>query len=119
MSYNRITSTLAAEMTTIKAHWNSVISTLGSRCATIDIKDLFLNSKLKDYEHMKRHESLTLQEFITACNLQNILGNNDFFCMEMRDGMCGYPKAGRLTHNKLVQHLAPHGCALVKFTPGL
>ena len=39
--------------------------------------------------------------------------------MEIRDGMRSLPQAGRLAHDKLVQYLALHGHALVKFTRGL
>lgn len=119
MSYNGITSTPAAAITTIKAYCNSVISTPGSRCATISIKDFYLNSKLKGYEHMKKHKTLTLQEFINAHKLQNILGDDDFFCIEIKGGMHGLPQADRLRHNELVQYLAPYRCAPVKFTPEL
>ena len=69
MSYDGIISIPAAAITMIKTYWNSVVSTPDSRCATIDIKDFYLNSKLKDYECMKTHETLTPQEFINACKL--------------------------------------------------
>ena len=69
VSHNGIMSTPTAAITTIKAHWNSVISSPGSKYATIDIKDFYLNSKLKDYEYMKIHKSLLPQEFINLYNL--------------------------------------------------
>jgi len=119
VSYDGVTSTPTAAITTIKAHWNSVISTPGSRYATIDIKDFYLNSKLREYEYMKIHKNLIPQEFIDLYDLKSILGNDDFFYMEIRGGMYGLPQAGRLAHDELVQHLAPYGYAPVKFTPGL
>lgn len=39
--------------------------------------------------------------------------------MEIRGGMHGLPQAGRLAHDELVAHLAPHGYSPVRFTPGL
>ena len=69
ISYDGITSIPVAVITTIKAHWDSVILTPGSRCATINIKDFYLNSKLKDYECIKMHKTLMLQEFIDAHKL--------------------------------------------------
>ena len=69
ISNDKTTSTPAAAITTIKTHWNSVISSKGARCATLDIKDFYLNSKLKDYEHTKRHVLLFPDKFIHLCNL--------------------------------------------------
>ena len=119
ISYNGVTSTPTAGITTIKAHWNSVISTPGSKYATIDIKDYYLNSKLKEYEYMRIHISLIPQEFIDLYNLQSIVGDDGFVYIEIRGGMYGLPQAGRLAHEELVQHLAPYGYAPVQFTPGL
>ena len=69
ISHDGTTRTPAAAITTIKTHWNSVISSKGARCATLDIKDFYLNSKLKDYEHTKRHVLLFPDKFIHLCNL--------------------------------------------------
>ena len=63
ISYDGITSTPTAAITTIKDHWNLVISTKGARYATLDIKDFYLNSQLKDYKCMKMHVSLFPEEF--------------------------------------------------------
>ena len=51
---------------------------------------------------MKIHKSLIPQEFIDLYNLQSILGDDDFFYMEIRGGMYGLPQAGRLAHDELV-----------------
>ena len=93
ISYSGITSTPTAAITTIKAHWNSVISTPGSKYATLDIKDFYLNSKLKEYEYMKMHISLFPQEFINAYNLNDLVDENGFIYIEIRGGVCvDYPK---------------------------
>ena len=119
VSHNSITSIPTAAITTIKAYWNSVISSPGSKYATIDIKHFYLNSKLEDYEYMKIHKSLLPQEFIDLYNLQSLIGEDDFLYIEIRRGIYRLPQAGRLAHDELVQHLSSHGYALVKFTPGL
>ena len=119
VSYNGITSTPIAAITTIKANWNSVILSPGSKYTTIDIKDFYLNSKLEDYEYMKIHKSLLPQEFIDLYNLQSLIREDDFLYIEIRRGIYGLPQEGRLAHDELVQHLSPYGYALVKFTPGL
>jgi len=119
ISYEGTTSTPTAAITTIKAHWNSVISTKGAKYATLDIKDFYLNSKLKDYEYMKMHISLFPDEFINLYNLKHLIDKDGFIHMEIRGGMYGLPQAGRLAHDELVTHLAPHGYSPVRFTPGL
>ena len=119
ISCDRTTSTPAAAIATIKAHWNSAISTKGAKYAMLDIKDFYLNSKLKEYECMKMRASLFPEEFINLCNLQDLVDDKGFIHMEMRGGTHGLPQAGRLAHEELVAHLEPYGYAPVKFTPGL
>jgi len=94
ITYSGIVSTPTAAMTTIKTHWNSVISTPGSKYATLDIKDFYLNSKLKEYEYMKMHISLIPQEFINTYNLSELADSHGFIYMQIRGGMYGLPQAG-------------------------
>ena len=119
MSYEGTTSTPTAAITTIKAHWNSVLSTENAKYATLDIKDFYLNSQLADYEHMKMHMSLFPSDFIESHHLNDLVDNQGFVFMEIRGGMHGLPQAGRLAHEELVAHLAPYGYSPVRFTPGL
>ena len=73
ISYEGPTSTPTAGTTTIKTHWNLVISTKNAKYATFDIKDFYLNSKLLEYEYIKIHKSLILAVFINLCNLHNLI----------------------------------------------
>ena len=69
ISYNRTTSTPTAAITIIKAYQNSVISAENARYATLDIKDFYLNSKLKEYEYMKLHITLIPKDFVNLYQL--------------------------------------------------
>jgi hypothetical protein len=40
-------------------------------------------------------------------------------CLEIRKGMHGLKEASVLAYDQFKEHLAPHGCAPVRFTPGL
>ena len=91
ISYEGITSTPTAAITTIKTHWNSVMSTKNARHATLDIKDFFLNSNLIDYEHVKLHISLIPTEFIESHQLQDLVDHQGFVHMEIRGSMHGLP----------------------------
>ena len=84
ISYADVTSTPTATITIIKAHWNSIISTPGAKYAILNIKDFYLNSKLKNYEHVKIHINLIPQDFINAYNLNDIVDDEGFINMKIR-----------------------------------
>ena len=48
-------STATADLITIKILWNSVSSTPNAKYACIDIKDMYLQTPLKDPQYMKSH----------------------------------------------------------------
>ena len=118
IEYPGITSTPTSSIKTIKMHWNSVISTPTSRYCTIDIKDFYLNSKLKEYEYMRLPVNLIPKEIMDLYNLHDLVCDG-FIYMEIRGGMYGLPQAGRLAHDELKTHLQPYGYKPVTYTPGL
>ena len=118
INYPGVTSAPTASMKTIKMHWNSVISTPSSRYCTIDIKDFYLNSKLKEYECMRLPAQLIPQEIMDQYNLHDLICDG-FMRIEAQGGMCGLPQAGRLAHDDLITHLQPYGYKPVTHTPGL
>ena len=52
IKYDNNLATPTANLTTVKYHLKSIISTPGSRYATIDIKDLYLGTPMQVYEYM-------------------------------------------------------------------
>ena len=63
------------------------MSALGEKYATLDVKDFYLNSKLKEYEHMKMNISSFPQEFIDTCNLSKLAYNEKFIRRKIRGRM--------------------------------
>jgi hypothetical protein len=116
--YEGDTATPTASITTVKMHWNSVLSTEQSRYMTLDIKDFYLNSKLSDYEYIFIELRLIPEDFVQQYNLDKIAVNGKILA-EVRGGMYGLKQAGKIAHDDLKQHLKPYGYQPVQFTPGL
>ena len=96
-----------------------VISTEGTRYATLDIKDFYLNSKLKDYKYAKIHIDLIPEEFIKLYNLYDIIEKDRLIYMEIRGRIHGLPETSMLAYNQLVTHLESCSYKPVIFTPSL
>jgi hypothetical protein len=47
------------------------------------------------------------------------LVHHDHVYVEIRKGMYGLPQAGRITNDRLIKFLEPHGYSPVPITPGL
>ena len=64
------------------------------------MKNCYLQTPLKDPEHMKTQANLVPEELIQEHNLKNEIVNG---CIHMKiiRGMCGLPHAGRLANNLL------------------
>ena len=60
--------TPTADLTTVKVHVKSIISTLGARYMTGDIKNFYLGTPLKIYEYAKIYRKNIPQEYIDANN---------------------------------------------------
>ena len=112
-----ITSTPVSSIKTIKCHWNSVLHD-DSRYGTIDIKDFYLNSQLREYVYMRLPVAVIPQEIMDKYGLYD-LECDGFVYIEVRGGMYGHPEAGRLAHDELVAHLKPYGYEPTPLTPGL
>ena len=63
------TASPISDITTIKCLYKSVISTKGTQFATLDIKDFYLNLKLKDFEYIFIELALIPEEIIEKYNL--------------------------------------------------
>ena len=82
---------------------------------TIDIKDFYLNSHLKEYEYIYIDLDLIPQDFIDKYNLEDIAKNGKVLT-EVCKGMYGLKQAGKLAHEDLKLHLASHRYKPIKFT---
>ena len=75
-----------ADLTTIKIHINSTISTKGARYACLDIKNMYLMSSMPKCEYMFIHRSLIPQEFIDEYDLESKF-HNDKLYIKIKKGM--------------------------------
>ena len=116
--YNGNLSIPTAELTTVKVHLNSTISTPGARYTTINIKDFYLGITMAEYEYMRIPLSLIPQVIVDQYNLLPLV-HNGFVMVEVRKGMYGLPQAGILANKQLRTHLATQGYYQVPITPGL
>ena len=76
-------STRAADLTTSKVMWNSVLSTKYAKYMTIDIKNIFPTAPLEKTEYMKMPVSVSPQHVMDQYDL-DALAVNDFVYLEMR-----------------------------------
>jgi hypothetical protein len=111
-------STKTADLTTVKALLNSVLSTPNAKLMTADLKDFYLNTPLTTYEYMRIPISVIPQDIIDQYQLEPLIHNNAVY-VEIRKGMYGLPQAGRIANDQLIAKLTPHGYAPVPITPGL
>ena len=118
LTYNGDASSTCAAITTVKTLLNSVISTPAARFSTIDIKDFYYGTPLKDFEYMRIPIKLIPEEIIVQYDLHAI-EHEGYVYMEIRKGMPGLKQAGRIAQDRLTAHLAPYGYAPVPRTPSL
>jgi hypothetical protein len=118
MDYPGATSTKTADLSTVKCHLNSVISTPHARYMTGDLKDFYLGTPMKHYEYMRIPVKYIPDQIMDQYELWDLV-ENDFVYVEIRRGMYGLPQAGRLANDALCAFLAPHGYKPVPITPGL
>jgi hypothetical protein len=100
-------TTRTADMVSSKILWNSVISTKGARFAGADIKNMYLERPLGQFEYIKMPIALIPADIIAHYNLnKKVLGG--YVYMEIRKGMYGLPQAGILANKLLNKCLACH-----------
>jgi hypothetical protein len=85
---------------------------------SMDIKDFYLNTILKQPEYMIIPVRLIPQAIFDQYNLGPLVHNGYVYVEEINKGMYGLPQAGKIANNKLVPHLASHGYHQCKHTPG-
>ncbi len=105
-------------MVSSKILWNSVISTKDAHFAGADIKNMYLETPLDRYEHMKMPLEIFPADIIKYYKLMDKVLDG-YVYMEIRKGMYGLPQAGVLANKLLKERLARHGYFEQPHTPGL
>jgi len=111
-------STRTADLTTVKAHLNSTVSTPGAKYLCADVKNFYLGTPMWRWEYMRIHISDIPDEVIKQYNLHAIKDTNGYIYVEIRKGMYGLPQAGILANKLLEKRLSHHGYYPTKHTPG-
>ncbi|GAX19836.1 hypothetical protein FisN_11Lu298 [Fistulifera solaris] len=111
-------STHTADVITVKILINSVLSTPNARAMSMDLKDFYLTANLDEYEYIRVPVHLIPDVIIDLYQLQDKI-HNGFLYVEVCKGMYGLPQAGKLAHDRLKNHLAPHGYVPCTHTHGL
>ena len=110
--------TTTSDLTTYKILCNSVLSTKYAHFACIDIKNMYLQNPMTDYEYMRIPHHLVTQESIDYYVLESNIYKEFLFC-EIRKGIYGFIKDGKLANRLLKQRLATRGYIECIHTPGL
>ena len=79
LDYDGNTRAPTVDLVTMKLLLNSVLSTPGTKFMTIDIKNFYLETKLKDKQYMVLPLNLIPQEIIDHYNLNELAHNGNIY----------------------------------------
>ena len=111
--------TPTADLTLVKMHVNSVISTRNARYMTIDVKNFYLNMPMVRYKYVQIKLEDIPEEIICKNNLHEKVTKDGYVYVEIQKGMYGLPQAGILAQELLEKQLNEHGYSQNKAIPGL
>ena len=103
---------------TTKIHLNSVISTPGAKCLTVDVKYYYYSTPLSRYEYLRIALKDIPEEIVHQYKLQNII-HNGYVYIEVQKGMPGLKQAGEIANDRLKLHLVKYGYVPTDRTPAL
>jgi hypothetical protein len=112
-------STPTADLTLVKMHINSVVSTRGAQYMSLDVKNFYLNTPMVRYEYVRIKIDDILNKIIAEYNLCNKVSNDGHIYLEIQKEMYGLPQAGILAQELLEKQLNEHGYSQNKAVPGL
>ena len=111
-------STRTADLTTVKVHVNSVVSTPNAEYMCMDVKNYYLGTPLPRKEYMRFRLTEIPMEIRLQYNLDAIAVDGWVY-VAISKGMYGLPQAGLLANQQLERRLAKHGYFPCTHTPGL
>ena len=110
--------TNTASLELIKILLNSVLSRKGARFSTLDLKNFYLGTPMKDPEYVRIKVSDILAELIEEYNLQG-RDHNGWIYFEIHRGCYGLPQPGILANDLLRERLEAEGYYESPTIPGL
>ena len=101
-------TTYTVDVTTVKMHIQSVLSTVGEKHMGIDLKDFYLATSMEEYKYVRIKAEYIPKEMMDKYNLWDLV-DNEYLYIEIRKGMYGLSQVGRLANNYLKKQLDPFG----------
>ena len=119
INYPGAVSTPTADLITVKLLLNSIVSTPGAKCFTMDIKNFYLMTPMERYEYLRIKMDDIPDEVIEQYDLNSKSSKDGYVYVEVRRGMYGLPHAGLIAQELLEERMAKHGYHQSENTPGL
>ena len=111
-------STPTADLLTVKLLLNSVISTPGARFCTLDIKDFYLNTPMKEPEFLRMKLTHFPEDVIDHYKLKDKVDEKGNLYIRVEKGMYGLPQAGKIANELLEERLKQFEYEQSTVTPG-
>ena len=111
--------TPTVDFLTVKLLLNSIISTLGAKFMTIDIKDFYLNTLMARYKYMRLKICDIPEDVTKHYNLATKVKNDGYVYIEIRRGIYVLPQSGLLAQHLLEKLLNTEGYNQDTLVPGL
>ncbi len=108
-----------ADLTLVKMHVNSIISTWGARYMTVHIKNFYLNMLMVWYEYVRIKLDNIPEAIIVEYKLGEKVTEDGYVYVKIQKGMYGLPQARILVQELLEKRLNKHGYSQSKAVPGL
>ena len=102
--------TPTADLTLVKMHLNSIISTRGARYMTLDVKNFYLNTPMERYEYVRIKIDDIPQEIIVEYNLRDKVTPDGYVYVEVRKGMYGEQSSPRAVDAQNTANII-HACS--------
>jgi len=118
LEYDGDTATHSASMTTIKCHWNSVLSTKYAKYATADLKNMYLKSWLPKPQYVRFRYCEIPHKIKVQYNLASLV-HNGYVYARIDKAWYGLKEAGKIANDDVISLLATHGYHQSKHTSGL
>jgi hypothetical protein len=110
--------TPAADLLTVKLLLNSIVSTMGAKFMTINIKDVYLMTPMDQPKYFRMRLEVFPQEIIEQYRLDSKADKKEYVFCKINWGMYGLPQAGKLAQDQLSRRLNEVGYYQSKTTPG-
>ena len=119
LDYDGETATHSASMTTIKTHWNSVLSTKTAKYCTADCSNMYLESVLPSPQYVRFKLSQIPPRIQEQYKLEKYVDKDGYVYARIDKDWYGLKESGKIAHDDIVAHLHKYRYMKEKRTEGL